>query len=150
MDDEHRDKLMKKGNGNDNYYYNADYSQGPSHFGKTLGTPLFLSPEYNADGMISFKSNRIIAFHLGLEGYLYPTLQYRLLLTTGQSWGRYREPFTAVKKGFASQLELIYNPTQIKDLEAKLSLGYDNDEFFGGDTFGGGITLIKRGIIYSK
>jgi hypothetical protein len=150
MDDEHRDKLMKKGNGNDNYYNNGDYVQGPSYFGRTMGSPLLLSPMYNKDGSLNFKSNRIIAFHLGLEGYVHPTLQYRLLLTTGRTWGRYFLPFKAVKKGFASQLELIYAPAQIKGLDIKFSGAYDEGEFFGGNTFGGSITLCKRGIIYNK
>lgn len=148
MDDEHRDKLQKKGNGNDNYYNNTDYIEGPSCFGQTLGTPLFLSPMYNRDGSLNFKSSRIIAFHLGMEGYLHPALQYRLLLTTGQSWGRYYVPFKSVKKGFASQLELIYTPVRHKGFDVKLSTAYDKGEFFGGDTFGVSITLCKRGIIY--
>jgi hypothetical protein len=150
MDDDHRAKLMRKGNGNDNYYNNGDYVQGPSCFGHTMGSPLLLSPMYNTDGSLNFKSNRIIAFHLGLEGYIHPALQYRLLLTTGQSWGRYYAPFKAIKEGFASHLELIYTPSCLDGFDIKLSAGYDKGEFFGGDTFGGSITLSKKGIIYAK
>jgi hypothetical protein len=150
MDDAHRDKLISKGNGNDDYYNNVDYVQGPSYFGKSLGTPLFLSPAYNTGGHLEFTSNRIIALHLGVEGYLHPTLQYRLLLTTGQTWGRYSLPYKAVKKGFASALELLYSCPRTEGLDIKLSAGYDNGEFFGGDSFGAGITLVKRGIIYKK
>ncbi|MDR0864698.1 MAG: capsule assembly Wzi family protein [Candidatus Symbiothrix sp.] len=148
-DDEHA-SVRTQETGNDDYYNNVDYVQGPSHFGKTTGSPLLLSPEYNTGGSLNFKSNRIIAFHLGLEGYLRPALQYRLSLTTGQSWGRYYIPFTAVKKGFASQLELIYTCPQTEGLAVKLSAGYDKGTFFGGDTFGGGLTLTKRGLIYTK
>jgi hypothetical protein len=150
MDAAHKDQLMHKGNGNDNYYNNTDYIQGPSHFGKTMGTPLLLSPEYNTDGSLNFKSNRIIAFHLGVDGYLHPELHYRLLLTTGQSWGRYYVPFKTIKKGFASQLELIYSPSRIKGVTMQLTAGFDKGEFFGGDTFGIGFTLSKQGIIYTK
>jgi len=150
MDDEHRERLEHKGNGNDNYYNNVDYVQGSSYFGYPMGTPLLLSPMYNKDGSLNFKSSRIIAFHLGLEGYLHPALQYRLLLTAGQSWGRYYIPFESVKHGFASQLELTYTPASIEGLSVQLSVGYDKGEFFGGDTFGGGITLSKRGIIHKK
>jgi hypothetical protein len=147
MDDEHRNELIHKGNGNDNYYNNVDYVQGPSHFGQTLGTPLFLSPIYNRDGSLNFKSNRIVAFHLGLEGYFHPELQYRLLLTTGQSLGRYYIPFKTVKKGFASQLELTYSPARLEGLDIKLSAAYDQGDFFGGDTFGGSITFSKIRVI---
>jgi len=149
MDEEHY-HLKPKGNGNDNYYNNTDYVQGPSHFGKSMGTPLLLSPEYNKDGTLNFKSSRIIAFHLGAEGYLRPDLHYRVLLTTGQSWGRYYFPYTKVKNGFASLLEFKYDFPVSTGFQTKLSVGYDNGQFFGGDTFGASISLIKRGVLFKK
>lgn len=149
MDEEHQ-HLMSKGNGNDNYYNNTDYISGPSHFGKSLGTPLFLSPEYNKDGCVNFKSNRIIAFLLGLEGYLTSYLQYRLLLTAGQTWGRYYVPFTEVKKGFASQLELTCHVPKVEAFDITLAIGYDNGPFYGGNTLGAGITLTKQGSVFKK
>lgn len=149
MDEDHK-HLQNKGNGNDNYYNNMDYIQGPSYYGKSLGTPLLLSPEYNNDGSLNFKSNRIIAFHLGIEGYLTSSLQYRLMLSTGQSWGRYYHPFTEVKKGFASLLEISYEIPVIRNLKAKFQLGYDDGAFFGGDTFGCSIGIIKQGILFSR
>jgi len=146
MDDEH-DKIRNRGNGNDDYYNNCDYVQGHSYYGRTKGTPLFLSPEYNKDGRLVFTSNRIISCHLGIEGYLHPTLQYRLLATTGQTWGRYYVPYKSVKQGFASNLDLIYSCPKVQDLDVKLSLGFNKGEFFGDDTFGAGITITKKGII---
>jgi hypothetical protein len=149
MDDAH-DDIRNKGNGNDNYYNNIDYLQGPSHYGRTMGTPLFLSPEYNRDGYLNFKSNRIIAFHLGLEGYLFSHLSYRLLATTGQTWGRYFVPFVAVRDGFASNVDLIYANPRLKDLDFKLSIGFNTGKYFDDDAFGAGITITKRGIISKK
>ena len=147
--DDHNIRPSDKG-GNDNYYNNVDYVQGPSHFGYSYGTPLFLPPIYNTDGSVNFKGNRIIAFHAGIEGYICPELQYRLLMTTGQNWGRYYVPFSSVKKGFASQLELIYAYPKTEDFSIRLSLGVDSGEFFGGNTFGGSVTLSKKGIISKK
>ena len=147
MDEEHI-HMKAKGNGNDNYYNNGDYIQGPSHFGRTQGTPLFLSPAYNTDRTLNFKSNRIIAFHLGAEGYLRPELQYRVMLTHGRSWGRYYMPFTKVKEGISSLVELKYAPPKLRNIDAKLSIGYDSGEFFGGKTFGAGISVIKSGQIF--
>lgn len=149
MDEDHK-HLKNKGNGNDNYYNNTDYISGPSHYGKSFGTPLFLSPEYNRDGSVNFQSNRIISFHLGIEGYIYSFMQYRLMMTTGQSWGRYYVPFKNVRKGVSCFLELIYNSKKNRGFDIKLSLGCDNGEFFGGNTFGGGITLSKRGTFFEK
>ena len=146
MDDKHY-HLFKKGNGNDHYYNHCEYTAGHSYYGRTKGTPLFLSPEYNRDGNLGFTSSRIIAFHLGIEGYFHPALQYRLLTTTGQSWGTYYIPFTNVKKGVASGLDLIYSSPKIQGLDLKLSLGFNKGEFFSDDAFGGGITITKRGTI---
>ena len=146
MDDAH-DNIRNKGNGNDNYYNNVDYVQGRSYYGRTSGTPLFLSPEYNKDGRLNFKSSRIISFHLGLEGHLLPRLSYRLLATTGQTWGRYYVPFVAVRDGFASNLDLIYMPSCARDLDIKLSTGFNKGKFFDDAAFGMGVTITKRGII---
>jgi len=142
--------LRSKGNGNDSYYNNIDYVQGPSYFGRTRGTPLFLSPEYNRDGRLNFTSSRIIALHWGIEGYFLPNLQYRLLATTGQSWGLYYVPFTSVRTGFASGLDLIYSFPKVEGLDLKLSLAFNKGEFFSSDSFGGGITVTKRGVLFQR
>jgi hypothetical protein len=133
--------------GNDNYYNNVDYVQGPSNFGKSEGTPLFLSPEYNTDGAVNFKGSRIQAFHWGVDGYLCPALQYRLLLTVGKNWGRYYLPFTYVHKGLASHVEFLYTFPKDETWQLRFQTGYDNGDSFGGKTLGAGITLIKRGIL---
>ncbi|MDR1763824.1 MAG: capsule assembly Wzi family protein [Dysgonamonadaceae bacterium] len=147
MDDEHRDKLFKKGNGGDNYYNNVDYAEGPSYFGHTLGTPLFLSPMYNTDGSLNFKGTRIMALHMGLEGFAASTLQYRILLTAGKNYGTHFIPFSSVKKGIASQLELKWSPKSLDNWDFTLSLACDRGEFFGGDTAGAALSVVKRGII---
>lgn len=146
MDEEHRHN-QSKGTGNDNYYNNVDYIQGPSNYGRTHGTALFLSPEYNKDGRLNFKSSRIFALHLGIEGYILPYLKYRALGTAGKSWGRYYAPFKYVKKGLAGNLDLIYSYPKVEGLDFKLSLGFNTGKFFNDDTFGAGITITKRGII---
>ena len=143
----YKERFKSKGTGNDNYYNNYDYIQGPSYYGRTIGTPLFLSPEYNKDGYLNFKSNRIIALHLGAEGYVNSNLAYRVLATTGQTWGRYYAPFLEVRDGFATNLDLIYNNSRLKGMDFKLSVGYNKGEFFSEDAFGAGITITKRGII---
>ncbi len=146
MDDAHND-IRNEGNGNDNYYNNVDYVQGPSYYGRSKGTPLFLSPEYNDDGRLNFKSNRIISFHLGMEGYINSYLKYRLLATSGQTWGRYYVPFIDVREGFTSNIDLIYDYPRIPDLNIKLSAGFNTGEFFGEKAFGMGITFTKKGLI---
>ncbi|GHT40585.1 hypothetical protein AGMMS49965_09070 [Bacteroidia bacterium] len=140
---EHHDQIAK-GNGKDNYYNNSDYAQGPSHYGKTLGSPLLLSPEYNTDGSVNFKGNRLIAYHLGIEGYFLPEFRYRLLLTGGQNWGRYDLPFKDVHAGFASGLDLIYHSKTLQGIDIQLSMGADSGRFFGASTRGAALTVSKQ------
>jgi len=45
---------------------------------------------------------------------------------------------------------LIYSCPKVQDLDLKLSLGFNKGDFFSSDTFGGGITIAKRGIIFKK
>ncbi len=146
MDDAHS-SIRSKGNGNDNYYNNVDYVQGRSYYGRTMGTPLFLSPEFNGDGRLEFKSSRIISFHLGIEGYFHSDLKYRLLATTGQTWGRYYVPYSSVREGFTSHMDLIYSTPKIKGLDLKLSVGFNTGTFYAADAFGAGITITKRGLV---
>jgi hypothetical protein len=136
--------------GNDDYYHNADYIQGPSYYGRSFGTPLFLSPGYNEDGRLNFKNNRIIAFHAAVEGYLHPQLRYRLLATVGRGWGRYYRPFLHPQDGIATQLELIYSLPSSPDWEIRLAAGLDRGAFFGGNTTGAGLTITKRGEICGR
>jgi hypothetical protein len=131
--------------GNDNYYNNVDYVQGPSHFGKTQGTPLFLPPEYNTDGSVNFQGNRVRTLHLGAEGYFHPRLRYRLLLTAGQNWGRYYLPFTQVREGVAAHLELSYIFPRNNGWSARFETGYNVGPYFGPRALGAALTVVKRG-----
>lgn len=150
MMDEAHSHLQNRGNGNDNYYNNVDYIQGRSYYGRTMGTPLFLSPEYNDDGRLNFKGTRIISFHAGLEGYFHPHFSYRILATTGQNWGRYYLPFLSIHKGFAANLDLTYDNPRLKGFSFQLSTGANSGRFFSEDAFGMGLTIVKRGIIRAR
>jgi len=138
LGDQHRGTHNNKANGSDNYYNNVDYVEGPSHFGYSMGTPLFLSPMYNTDGTVNFKGSRISAFHLGLNGAVAKRLSYRLLFTTGSNYGTHYVPFRSIHKGFASMAELTYRltPTRFGVSFITLSGGYDNGSFLGGKSYG--------------
>lgn len=149
MDDSHQ-YLKSKGNGMDDYYNNVQYIQGPSYYGRSFGTPLFLSPEYNTDGTINFKSNRIIAYHGAIEGYLSKKFSYRLLATYGETWGRHRIPYLATRKGVASSIDLTYRSLKAEGVDFKLTLAFNHGSFFEDNSFGTGISVSKRGIISKK
>lgn len=149
MDESHQ-YLKSKGNGMDDYYNNYQFTQGPSYYGRSFGTPLFLSPEYNTDGTVNFKGNRIIAFHGAVQGYLNDKLSYRLRATYGETWGRYKLPYFDVRKGLASSIDLTYRSLKAEGLDFKLTLAFNNGSFFGDNSFGTGLSVSKRGIISKK
>jgi Capsule assembly protein Wzi len=149
MDDKHQN-LVSKGNGMDDYYNNVQYIQGPSYYGRSFGTPLFLSPEYNTDGTVNFKSNRIIAYHGAVEGYLSKTLSYRARATYGETWGRYKVPYLTIRKGFAYSIDLTYHSPKTGGLDFKCVVALNNGSFFDDNTLGTGISIIKHGIISKK
>lgn len=132
----------------DDYYNNSTYPQGMSYFGRSLGNVLFLSPEYNDDGYLGFRRNRIMALHLGIDGYLSDQIQYTLLGTYGESINPHKSATLGKRTGFASGLDITYHFEKIKGFTVKCSVGYDCGEFFGSKTFGGGISIKKTGKLF--
>ncbi len=92
--------------GRDNYYNNGLYYKGNNSFGYALGSPLMLTQDFT--GYINnigdlpydryFISNRLLAFHLGIGGWLTTQLNYRFLGTWTQNYGTY----TGLYGGFYS------------------------------------------------
>ena len=132
--------------GDDDYYNNYLYAQGKSYFGRSMGNPLFLSPEYNGDGRLYFKDNRFVSWHMGLEGFINPQLTYRFLATYIESLGRYDLPHRNAKKGFASAVDVTRWNILSPGWDIQLSLGLDQGKFFG-NSLGAALTIRKRGVI---
>jgi hypothetical protein len=130
-------------------YYNQNSArQGNSYYGRTIGNPLLLSPEYNDDGYIGFRSNRIFALHAGVDGYLNKRLQYTLLATYGDTEGSFVSPYKSVRTGFASSFDVTYYYPRISGLSLKCAIGYNAGNFFGPSAIGGGLTIRKTGKLF--
>lgn len=74
--------------GGDEYFNNGFYMSGWTHYGRTIGNPLFTV------GECGIANNRLRAFHCGATGYLFGSRQmpYRLMLTFSQNFGTYEIP----------------------------------------------------------
>jgi hypothetical protein len=130
-------------------YYNQNSArQGNSYYGRTMGNPLLLSPEYNKDGYIGYRSNRIFAVHTGVDGYLNKKLQYTLLATYGETPGSFVSPYRPLRTGFATSFDVTYYYLPIKGLSLKCAVGYNTGKFFGSDAIGGGLTIRKTGKLF--
>lgn len=81
--------------GGDNYFNNGQYKTGWTHFGRTIGEPLFY-PAGTKDNtwtdrrmVLGVENNRIRAHHIGLSGKLFRAAPYRLMLTYSRNYGTY-------------------------------------------------------------
>nr|WP_234367758.1 capsule assembly Wzi family protein [Parabacteroides pacaensis] len=135
-----------RGGGADNYYNNGEYVTGVSYFGRALGSPLITSPEYNTDGGLTFKNNRITSYHFGAEGTLSEYIDYRILFSVMNSWGTTYHPFINNKKGVSGLLEVIYHHPKLIGWEFKGLLAADARALYGNNV-GFGLSVAKRGIL---
>lgn len=129
--------------------YNHRWYNGWFNYGMVIGTPLVISPIYNADGTLTTYNNRLEAYHLGIEGEPTKSIKYRLLLTHSNNWGTYDVPFTDILKNMSGMAEVTLSPEKIKGWSITTSLAFDNGELLG-DNFGGMLSISKTGIFKFK
>ena len=135
-----------RGGGNDDYYNNMLYPSGWSHFGRGLGNPLITSPEYNDDGVLHFKNNRIKALHLGFEGAIDKNISYRLLVTKTNAWGRMTYPFLEKKTDLSTMAEFNYTNPKWAGWDFGIQLAFDQGSLYN-DNFGCSFKISKSGVI---
>jgi hypothetical protein len=136
--------------GVDNYYNHGIYP-GWHHWGMGIGNPLVISPSYNNDGDLAFKSNGVKAHNVGINGNFgkrYP-FAYRLQYTYSVNWGTYLNALE--KKAYSNSLlgELVFAPRD-SHWAGSIAVGYDNSNFIG-NNFGVMISIVRAGSInFSK
>lgn len=117
--------------GSDNYYHNHIYGCF-QHAGMVMGNPLILSPIYNNKDVspgyntrndILPYHNRIVAHHIGLKGYPYCGLTYRILYTHEKSLGIYGAPVLNPLHANFLIVELSYNVKNIEGLNITAAYG---------------------------
>ena len=136
-----------RGGGGDNYYNNGEYTTGNSYFGKAVGSPLILSPEYNTNHSTGFRDNRIQDFHFALKGALSPRVDYKLRLTVMNGWGTHAAPFLKKKEGVSMAADVHYNHPKLPGWEFGGTFGADTGDMMGSKTVGFGLSVSKRGIL---
>lgn len=142
---DHNETIDVQISGRDNYYNHGIYNAW-QHWGLGLGNPLLISPIYNRDGAITFRANRIIANHFGIEGLPSRWLSYRLLFSYTRSWGTYDKPSPYVMDNLNTLLELKAPVGRIPGFTATLSVAFDRGNLIGHNA-GAMITLTKTGLI---
>lgn len=135
--------------GCDNYYNHGIYP-GWHHWGMGIGNPLVFSPEYNSNGSTQFRSNRLIAHNIGINGRIdgnFP-LTYRFNYTYSEHKGTYQNPFSDKKYTTSLLAEVTYLPRNGR-WAGTVSLGYDRSDFIGNNC-GIMLTLTHLGTFFGN
>ena len=129
--------------GCDDMYYHELYDSY-SMSGYSIGSPILVSPMYNKDYSQCFRSNRVLMYHVGIDGGIGDKWYYRALFTNTTHWGTYKEPFNRVQKVSSCLLESSYRLGDAYSWKIGLSLGLDfNDGDLLGNNTGVMVTLSK-------
>lgn len=124
--------------------YNHDLYDSYSMYGYAIGNPVLLSPVYNKDCSPRFRSNRVLMYHLGIDGCIWSRLDYRAMLTSTSHWGTYEDPFNEVQRVTSCLLEGSYRLGDDYGWRIGLSLGFDvNDGDMTGNNTGVMFKLTK-------
>ncbi len=136
-----------RGGGGDNYYNNGEYTTGNSYFGRGVGSPLLISPEYNTDNSPVFKGTRVRDFHFAAKGNLSSNVGYCIRLTVMNDWGRPDRPYLKKKESVAMAADISYRHPKLQGWEFGGSVGMDTGDVTGGKTTGVSLFVSKRGVL---
>ena len=115
-------------NGHDNYLNHGFYHSGFTYFGKVMGSPLFYPVVFNDEGISTgISNNRLMAFHVGLDGNINAALQWKLLLTQSFNFGTYAKEFDPARKQFSGLAQMSFSP-EGKHFFGSIKLGIDKGE----------------------
>lgn len=141
----YQNSVIKEGVDGRDEMYNHEFYKSYTHFGYSNGSPVLASPLYNSNGDLEFKSNRVLMFHLGIDGNILPRLSYRLLATNTSHWGTYNHPLPEKENVTSLLAECFYKFKGKDGWKTGLSVGGDfGSEEIIGNNFGIMITFSKK------
>ncbi|WP_321281332.1 capsule assembly Wzi family protein [Marinifilum fragile] len=131
--------------GRDNYFNHSEYKSGWTHYGRVIGSPLFITGESNGHTIIA--NNRFKAVHLGVKGYL-GSIPYKTYLTFSKNYGTYAVPYENSLNQFSGLVELTI-PAKKLPFKIDVACAMDKGKLLK-DNLGFFIRLSKSGILYNK
>lgn len=125
--------------------YNHELYDSYSMSGYGIGSPILISPVYNKDNSQRLQSNRVLMYHVGIDGTFGPKWYYRTLFTNTTHWGTYEDPFNQVQKVTSLLLEGSYRLGDAYSWNVGVSFGFDfNEGGLIGNNSGIMVTLSKK------
>ncbi len=120
--------------GRDHYYDHSAYRSGWTYQNHILGTSLFETT--GEDESLRIASNRVIAWHAGIDGAISPRIGYRVLSTVTQHYPAYARA-TLVTEAERTKRQWYHylgvtlrRPARIDGAELSVGLAFDHGELF--------------------
>ncbi|WP_460675131.1 capsule assembly Wzi family protein [Larkinella ripae] len=118
--------------GRDNYFNHAQYRDGWSYFGRTIGTP-FITPVTDTRTNLAqygfFNNNRVRAYHAGIQGNFAKMCGFQFKFSYSENYGTYEMPFTETARQFSSLL-MLELPLDQRGLQVTFSAAADQGDLF--------------------
>ncbi|RZT96481.1 capsule assembly protein Wzi [Ancylomarina subtilis] len=130
--------------GNDNYFNHSEYQSGWTHYGRTIGSPLFINGKNDSNETII--NNRFKAIHIGVQGFI-GSIPYKSYFSFSKNYGTNKDPFNPDDSGlnqFSGLIE-VNLPVQKIPFQINLACAVDQGELLK-DNMGFFIRLSKKGI----
>ena len=139
------DKIPEQVSGKDNYYNHYIYS-GWQHWGMGIGNPMVLSPIFNRDGNLYFRTNRIVGHHFGISGNPTSDLKYRVLFSYSRNWGTYDCPLEKEMDNLNALAEVTWSPSKgkLRGWSGTFSVAGDAGPLLG-KSLGFGVRISRTG-----
>ncbi len=128
--------------GLDSYFNHSEYKSGWTHYGRTIGSPLFTNGK--RDGHALVINNRFKAVHLGVRGFIGSFIPYKTYFTYSKNYGTYQTPFESTLNQFSGLVELRV-PSKKIPFHIDLACAIDKGELLK-DNIGFFIRLSKTGL----
>ncbi|WP_052308876.1 capsule assembly Wzi family protein [Runella slithyformis] len=133
--------------GRDNYFNHQQYYDGWSYKRRIIGTPFITNykdtnrPEpFNGNEIAN--NNRVLVYHLGVEGYYGEKLHFMSKLSYSLNYGTYGFPYPTVPKQFSGIFQLDGPIGKGGGLEWNAAVALDRGQLYK-NTFGGKIGIRK-------
>lgn len=118
--------------GRDNYFNHAQYRDGWSYFGRTIGTP-FITPvtdtRLNLAQYGFFNNNRVRAYHTGIQGNFARNCGFQFKFSYSENYGTYEMPFHETARQFSS-LMMLELPLNQRGVLITFSAAADQGDLF--------------------
>lgn len=124
-DDHPGTSLGHRAEGADDYYNNAFYNPYAA-WGLAQGSPMVMSPAYNADGYMQFVGNRMRGLHLGASGCLGPRVAWLAKAGWRKAWGNGMVQLPEPLHSCSLLLQAAWSPARVPGLSVTGAFAADS------------------------